>query len=181
TLAPPKRACDQCRKCRVKCDVFGEKCLRCNQEGLTCTYLDPTRKRGPKPRNPTRNSTSVSPTQSSPVLGHVLHCPELMLKFLTKLNSEGQLLDPQRVQKLLDPPTPAKKFLILSIYAAATVCLSQTPLSDQAIESYSKAIESMPFDPTEQDDDYIAALHILDYLQLFCVSIMNVCDPSSLL
>ncbi|KAJ9049727.1 hypothetical protein DSO57_1021494 [Entomophthora muscae] len=175
-LAPPKRACDQCRKCRVKCDLVGGKCLRCSQEGLPCTYLDPTRKRGPKPRHP-----PSSPTRSSPVLGQDLHRPDLMLKFLTRMNSSGELLEPHCVQKLLDPLTPAKRFLIFAIHATATVCLSQAPLSDTAIESYSKAVESMPLDPSHHDQDYAAGLRILGYLQHFCNEIMQTCDPKHLL
>ena len=42
-----KQACDCCRIRRVKCD--GKRpCSSCLQNSLDCTYLQPSRKRGPK-------------------------------------------------------------------------------------------------------------------------------------
>ncbi|KAH7143720.1 hypothetical protein EDB81DRAFT_503120 [Dactylonectria macrodidyma] len=47
----PKRACDACRKRKVKCDQLSPTCSPCGLANLLCTYDVPRRKRGPKPRD----------------------------------------------------------------------------------------------------------------------------------
>ncbi|KAH9832814.1 Fungal specific transcription factor domain [Teratosphaeria destructans] len=44
---PLRRACDCCRKRKVKCDGT-EPCTPCQKASIRCGYLQPTRKKGPK-------------------------------------------------------------------------------------------------------------------------------------
>ncbi|KAH7462386.1 hypothetical protein FOMA001_g18526 [Fusarium oxysporum f. sp. matthiolae] len=46
----PKRACDSCKQRKVKCDQLSPTCTPCQLSELSCTYLVPRRKRGPKPK-----------------------------------------------------------------------------------------------------------------------------------
>ncbi|ORX63486.1 hypothetical protein DL89DRAFT_208460, partial [Linderina pennispora] len=41
------RACDRCRRKKVKCDGRRPICTHCQAIGSSCTYLDVTKKRGP--------------------------------------------------------------------------------------------------------------------------------------
>ncbi|KAJ2517855.1 hypothetical protein H4217_003692 [Coemansia sp. RSA 1939] len=41
------RACDKCRRKKVKCDGKHPVCSHCEELGYECTYLDATKKRGP--------------------------------------------------------------------------------------------------------------------------------------
>ncbi|KAJ2381557.1 hypothetical protein GGI05_005942, partial [Coemansia sp. RSA 2603] len=41
------RACDKCRRKKVKCDGKRPICTHCAALGESCTYLDATKKRGP--------------------------------------------------------------------------------------------------------------------------------------
>ncbi|KAJ2861381.1 hypothetical protein GGI22_002467, partial [Coemansia erecta] len=41
------RACDKCRRKKVKCDGKQPVCTHCEELGHQCTYLDATKKRGP--------------------------------------------------------------------------------------------------------------------------------------
>ncbi|KAJ2878287.1 hypothetical protein FB639_003437, partial [Coemansia asiatica] len=41
------RACDRCRRKKVKCDGKQPICTHCSAIGIKCTYLDATKKRGP--------------------------------------------------------------------------------------------------------------------------------------
>ncbi|KAJ2548498.1 hypothetical protein EV175_004804, partial [Coemansia sp. RSA 1933] len=41
------RACDKCRRKKVKCDGKLPVCTHCEELGYDCTYLDATKKRGP--------------------------------------------------------------------------------------------------------------------------------------
>ncbi|KAJ1814604.1 hypothetical protein LPJ56_004805, partial [Coemansia sp. RSA 2599] len=41
------RACDRCRRKKVKCDGKQPVCTHCSAIGVKCTYLDATKKRGP--------------------------------------------------------------------------------------------------------------------------------------
>ncbi|KAJ7758566.1 fungal-specific transcription factor domain-containing protein [Mycena maculata] len=47
----PQRSCDFCRQRKIRCDGpsgAGTKCSNCLAFGVSCTYVDPARKRGPK-------------------------------------------------------------------------------------------------------------------------------------
>ncbi|KAK9723081.1 hypothetical protein K7432_002140 [Basidiobolus ranarum] len=46
------RACDLCRKKKVKCDSVKPSCANCTMFGYDCTYLDKPKKRGPQAANP---------------------------------------------------------------------------------------------------------------------------------
>ncbi|KAK9765529.1 hypothetical protein K7432_006069 [Basidiobolus ranarum] len=46
------RACDVCRRKKVKCDGLKPSCSNCNTLGHTCTYLDKPKKRGPQTSQP---------------------------------------------------------------------------------------------------------------------------------
>ncbi|ORX80291.1 hypothetical protein K493DRAFT_342582 [Basidiobolus meristosporus CBS 931.73] len=54
TLKKPRatRACDICRKKKVKCDSLKPSCTNCTMFGYACTYLDKPKKRGPQASNP---------------------------------------------------------------------------------------------------------------------------------
>ncbi|KAF9292087.1 hypothetical protein BGZ68_000074 [Mortierella alpina] len=41
------KACDNCRKKKIKCDAKGDVCSSCELLQIPCLYLDPTKKRGP--------------------------------------------------------------------------------------------------------------------------------------
>ncbi|KAG0225608.1 hypothetical protein BGW42_004216 [Actinomortierella wolfii] len=41
------KACDSCRRKKVKCDALHPLCTNCETFGYECTYNDPTKKRGP--------------------------------------------------------------------------------------------------------------------------------------
>ncbi|RDW72930.1 hypothetical protein BP6252_06837 [Coleophoma cylindrospora] len=45
-----KRACDSCRRKKIKCDATTPQCRNCQSASVGCTYNDPRRKRGPKVR-----------------------------------------------------------------------------------------------------------------------------------
>lgn len=44
------RSCDQCRRRKIKCDFLKPQCSTCDRRNKICTYDDPVRKRGPKPK-----------------------------------------------------------------------------------------------------------------------------------
>ncbi|PIA19022.1 hypothetical protein COEREDRAFT_27174, partial [Coemansia reversa NRRL 1564] len=41
------RACDRCRRKKVKCDGRRPICTHCEAIDASCTYMDTTKKRGP--------------------------------------------------------------------------------------------------------------------------------------
>ena len=47
SIKPLRRACDCCRKRKVKCDG-GEPCRPCKKASIRCAYLQPAKKKGPK-------------------------------------------------------------------------------------------------------------------------------------
>ncbi|KXN69641.1 hypothetical protein CONCODRAFT_79237 [Conidiobolus coronatus NRRL 28638] len=55
------RACDHCQKYRSRCDGNPERpCTACNTKHISCTFLTPRRKRGPKPKNLTASNGAES-------------------------------------------------------------------------------------------------------------------------
>ncbi|GJJ72998.1 hypothetical protein EMPS_05356 [Entomortierella parvispora] len=52
------KACDNCRKKKIKCDADGDACSSCKMLQVPCLFLDPTKKRGP-PKGSARNITAL--------------------------------------------------------------------------------------------------------------------------
>lgn len=64
-LQPPprKKACNNCTKAKVRCDLEKPTCSRCRASGRTCEYLHPTHEESP----PSRRSRERSHAASSEV------------------------------------------------------------------------------------------------------------------
>ncbi|KAF2135982.1 uncharacterized protein K452DRAFT_322724 [Aplosporella prunicola CBS 121167] len=68
---PTKKACDQCRLRKTKCDL-SQPCSSCSARNFQCTYATPHRKRGPARRSEARHqpssvdSTVRTPTTATP-------------------------------------------------------------------------------------------------------------------
>lgn len=64
------RACDRCRRRKIKCDGQSPACGRCQGSDLACDYTLPRAKRGPKFRSETRTASlatdAVATTSMSP-------------------------------------------------------------------------------------------------------------------
>ncbi|KAJ9088631.1 hypothetical protein DSO57_1021111 [Entomophthora muscae] len=63
------RSCDQCRKRKIKCDFAKPRCQTCIRRDKACSYDDPVRKRGPKPRQleepGSQSNSNHPPTEGS--------------------------------------------------------------------------------------------------------------------
>ncbi|KAI9299103.1 hypothetical protein K502DRAFT_322513 [Neoconidiobolus thromboides FSU 785] len=44
------RSCDQCRQRKIRCNFGKPQCSTCDRRNKVCTYNDPVKKRGPKPK-----------------------------------------------------------------------------------------------------------------------------------
>lgn len=57
-----KRACDNCRLRKVKCDFEAESCSSCIKRGVQCTFLEKPKPRGRRKKHST-TSSQQSPQQ----------------------------------------------------------------------------------------------------------------------
>lgn len=71
---PPKRACDVCISRKVKCDGSWP-CVTCRDavKKVSCTYLKPPRKRGPKIRRGRQSSDQVRQLEAEVLGDQLLH------------------------------------------------------------------------------------------------------------
>ncbi|RSM10348.1 hypothetical protein CDV31_007224 [Fusarium ambrosium] len=59
------RACDRCHRNACKCSpgIEGVPCTRCEEQGITCTYNRPSKRRGPPPRRSRVDSDATTAAQ----------------------------------------------------------------------------------------------------------------------
>ncbi|KAM6522991.1 hypothetical protein FALCPG4_012597 [Fusarium falciforme] len=64
-----KRACDPCRRRKIKCDGF-QPCATCHTSGFSCSYNAPVLKRGPRRKSPALSRPSQDPSPVSSLSQH---------------------------------------------------------------------------------------------------------------
>ncbi|KAJ9144694.1 Xylanolytic transcriptional activator xlnR [Pleurostoma richardsiae] len=81
------RACDSCRRRKIKCDSSSTPCSNCRISSLDCAYTVPPKKRGPKPTSVRRRR--VQHAASSPVAETASQSPARALTDDPGLPSRG--------------------------------------------------------------------------------------------
>ncbi|KXN71088.1 hypothetical protein CONCODRAFT_6251 [Conidiobolus coronatus NRRL 28638] len=134
------RACDLCRKAKIKCKLVGnQNCESCLKKGKLCQYLTVPKKRGPKPKlhsqlaeycEPNQQFVPLSPATtepssplqpSTPSYCYTLESstpllPEYLQNFMTELNPHLNFFTPSSLElRLLQSRTQTFDFLLKCI------------------------------------------------------------------
>ncbi|KAK9764911.1 hypothetical protein K7432_007187 [Basidiobolus ranarum] len=98
TLKKPRatRACDICRKKKVKCDSLKPSCTNCTMFGYACTYLDKPKKRGPQASNPKTLEVRLKRIESALTIlleNDSLSASSSVIEELASIRSAGRALN----------------------------------------------------------------------------------------